>query len=49
MAQIGPEITIAVERYKRQLAAMGIRVERMFLFGSQVGGDPREGSDIDFS
>ena len=47
MAQMRPEITGAVERYKQQLGAMGIRVEGVFLFGSQVRGDAREGSDID--
>ena len=47
MDQIRPEIANAVNRYKRQLATMGIRVERVFLFGSQARGEAREGSDID--
>ena len=42
-----PEITNVVERYKHQLAGMGIKVERLFLFGSQARGESREGSDID--
>lgn len=47
MAQVRSEIAKIVERYRDQLAAMGIRAERVFLFGSHARGEPREGSDID--
>ena len=42
-----PEIADIIARYCEQLAAMGIRVERVILFGSHVRGDAKEGSDID--
>ena len=47
MAQVRSEIARIVERYGEQLAAMGIRAERMFLLGSHARGESREGSDID--
>jgi len=42
-----PEITDIIARYCTQLAAMGIRVERVMLFGSHACGAAKDGSDID--
>ncbi len=47
MAQTTLELTEIIQRYRRELAAMGIRVEQVLLFGSQARGTAREDSDID--
>jgi predicted nucleotidyltransferase len=40
-------IARVIERFKKQLMAMGIQPERFILFGSQAHGDSAYGSDID--
>ncbi len=47
MAETTPELEGIIRRYRRELERMGIRCERMLLFGSQASGTAREGSDID--
>lgn len=47
MAKTTPELEIILERYRHELEAMGVRVEKFFLFGSQAEGTATEGSDID--
>jgi len=47
MATPRPEITDIVARYCAQLTALGIRVERVILFGSHARGEAGDGSDID--
>jgi predicted nucleotidyltransferase len=36
-----------IERYKRELTNLGIRTEKIILYGSYAKGNPRQGSDID--
>jgi len=47
MAEAGPEIKEIVEKYRQQLAYLGIRPERIYLYGSYAKGKAQEGSDID--
>ena len=47
MAKRTPELKQIVKRYRIQLEKMGIRPERILLYGSQAAGTAREGSDID--
>jgi predicted nucleotidyltransferase len=47
MAAQGSEIADVIGHYCAQLGEMGIRVERVLLFGSHARGEAREGSDID--
>jgi len=47
MAQTTPELKQIVRRFCAQLEKMGIRPEKVMLYGSQVTGTAREGSDID--
>ena len=47
MARATPELKRIVKRYRIQLEKMGIRPTRVLLYGSQVSGTAREGSDID--
>lgn len=47
MAQTSPQLAEIIQRYTKQLQKMGIKVERVMLFGSYALGTQREGSDID--
>jgi hypothetical protein len=47
MAETTPELKRIVKRYRIQLEKMGIHPTRILLYGSQVRGTAREGSDID--
>jgi predicted nucleotidyltransferase len=47
MAQTSPELKQIVQRFCAQLEKMGIRPEKVMLYGSQAMGTAREGSDID--
>jgi predicted nucleotidyltransferase len=47
MAEKAPELEGVVNRYREALAELGVRVERVYLFGSYRDGTQREGSDID--
>jgi predicted nucleotidyltransferase len=47
MAQTSPELKQIVQRFCAQLEKMGIRAEKVMLYGSQAMGTAREGSDID--
>jgi len=47
MAQTTPELSQIIQRYRTQLEKMGIRPERILLYGSQATGTAKEGSDID--
>jgi predicted nucleotidyltransferase len=41
------KISKILRRFKISLEAMGVRVDRMILFGSHASGVKKEGSDID--
>jgi predicted nucleotidyltransferase len=41
------ELAITIQRFRAELEKMGIRCERILLFGSQANGTAEEGSDID--
>jgi len=47
MVKTTPELKQIIKRYRAQLEALGIRPERVLLYGSQAAGTAREGSDID--
>ena len=47
MVKIRSEIANIVARYVRDLEAQDIRVEKAYLFGSQLRGEANEWSDID--
>jgi predicted nucleotidyltransferase len=47
MAQTTPELKQIVKRYIGELGKMGIRAEKVFVYGSQSQGTAQEGSDID--
>lgn len=47
MAQTRPEIKKIVEKYRAQLARLGIRAVEIYLYGSYAKGTASEGSDID--
>lgn len=47
MAEAASRLAEIIERYHNELEKMGIRCERMLVFGSQATGTAREGSDID--
>jgi uncharacterized protein len=49
MAQATPEIRSIVSRYIANLKALGVPVERIYLFGSQAGHDAGEDSDVDLA
>jgi predicted nucleotidyltransferase len=40
-------LMITVQRFRAELEKMGIRCDRILLFGSQANGTAQEGSDID--
>jgi hypothetical protein len=47
MAERTPELENIIRRFRRELERIGIRPERIFLFGSHARGEAREGSDVD--
>ena len=47
MAQTTPELEQIIRRFRGQLEKTGIHAERIMIYGSQVTGSAREGSDID--
>jgi len=47
MAETAPELKQVIQRYRAELARMGIGVERILLFGSWARAAAEEGSDID--
>jgi len=47
MVKTEREIKIIIERYKEELKKLGIRPQRVILYGSYARGHPREDSDID--
>lgn len=47
MAKTKREIKAIIERYKEELKKLGIRTQRIVLYGSYASGHPREDSDID--
>ncbi|MBI5204002.1 MAG: nucleotidyltransferase domain-containing protein [Nitrospirae bacterium] len=47
MVKTGQEIEGIIKQYTAKLIELGIRVERVILFGSYANGHPREDSDID--
>lgn len=47
MAQTTPELKQIIQRFCAQLETMGIRPEKVMLYGSQAAGTAQEGSDID--
>ncbi len=47
MAETTPELKRIIREYCAKLAEMGIHVQRVFLYGSQLHGTARQDSDID--
>lgn len=47
MVESAPQLEAIIERYRNELAKMGIQCERVLVFGSQATGVAHEGSDID--
>ena len=47
MAQTTPELKQIISRYKNELEKMGVKAEKILLYGSQATGTVHEGSDID--
>lgn len=47
MAEAASRLAAVIERYRNELEKMGIRCERVLVFGSQATGIAHEGSDID--
>ncbi len=47
MAKTKREIKAIIERYKEELKKLGIRAQRVILYGSYAKGSPREDSDVD--
>lgn len=47
MVEARPEVKEIVEKYRQQLAHLGICSERIYLYGSYAKGKAQEGSDID--
>ncbi len=47
MAEARPEVKEVVAEYRRQLQALGIHPEEIYLYGSYAKGTDHEGSDID--
>lgn len=47
MVERTSELAITIQRFWSELEKMGIRCERILLFGSQANGTAEEGSDID--
>ncbi len=47
MDKISPAVERVIHRYRRQLVELGIRPQRLILFGSHVADNSDEWSDID--
>jgi predicted nucleotidyltransferase len=47
MAKTEREIKEIIKKYKQEIEKLGVRPQKMILFGSYAGGNPREDSDID--
>ena len=47
MAERPQELEGIIARYREALETLGVRAEKIYLFGSYKEGNPREGSDID--
>ncbi len=47
MVETTDELAVIIQRYRVELEKMGIRCERILLFGSYARNTAREGSDID--
>lgn len=47
MAQSTTSVSIVVDRFRLEIERMGIRADRILLFGSNARGTSGEGSDID--
>jgi predicted nucleotidyltransferase len=47
MVETTPELAIIIRRFRAEVEKMGIRCERVLLFGSQATHTAEEGSDID--
>jgi len=47
MAKTTPNLKQIVKRYRIELEKMGVKAEKILLYGSQASGTFREGSDID--
>jgi len=46
-SQLAGQLVDVIHRFEDELGKMGIRCERVLLFGSQAKGTAHEGSDID--
>jgi predicted nucleotidyltransferase len=47
MAQISTDLHVIIMRYREQVEQLGIRCDKILLYGSYAAGTAREGSDID--
>ncbi|MBI3616791.1 MAG: nucleotidyltransferase domain-containing protein [Candidatus Omnitrophica bacterium] len=47
MSQKRQKIKKIIDRYRQELKNLGIKVEKVILYGSYAKGNPREDSDID--
>ena len=47
MSQKRQKIEKIIDRYRQELKNLGIKVEKVILYGSYAKGNPREDSDID--
>jgi predicted nucleotidyltransferase len=47
MVATTPQLESIIRRFRAELKKMGIRAERIFLYGSQADETAQEGSDID--
>lgn len=47
MAKTASELEMIIRRFRAEVEKMGIRCEKILLFGSQARGTAEEGSDID--
>lgn len=47
MVKTKREVQAIIERYKEELTKLGIKPDRIILYGSYAKGNPREESDID--